>query len=438
MEAQDAISQPRGRPARRLQGPLRLGVTLALLLLLAGVAPAGSSAADRVLVHTPNGDRTFTDSDFAQPDVVDETYVLRSSTNQEDQTVSQGTSVAKLLEEGGIAPTSGFLRVTRSDGTWTTLTADDLKDPPPFQNGLKPVVFLDGDRVRYLRPVRDDSDVNADDYITTTDPGQPLELWLQTGNILSVQGSASTNAAAAGAPVTYTAGPISGGRDGEQFTVTWKFDDGSTATGASVTHAFSTQGSYGAIATAQGDQGSGGASNQVIVQVGQPPQTGTGPGAGTTSTPIGPATGETGKGQGGTGTGSPKHASGSGGETGAAGTPVPQQSSTGSAAAQPTATTGTAPSTATTPAHAPAKTPRRRRSTRPGPPSAPVVRGVLVSATSPARNGATAQRSGRRRISKPGGDAPAIPLTAIAVVLVLGLGVWHERRAVRRGTVAPA
>ena len=279
MEAQDPISQPRGRPARRLKGPLRLGVTLAVLLLLACLAPA-SSAADRVIVHTPSGDRTFTDADFAQPDVLDETYVLRSSTNQENQAVSHGTSVAKLLQESGIAPTSGFLRLTRSDGSWATLTADDLKDPPPFQNGLKPVLFLDGDRVRYLRPVRDDSDVNADDYITTTDPGQALEMWLQTGNILSVQASASTGATGAATPVTYTAGPISGGREGEQFTVTWKFDDGSTATGPSVTHAFSTQGSYGAIATVEGDQGSGGASNQVIVRVGQPPQTGTGPAGG--------------------------------------------------------------------------------------------------------------------------------------------------------------
>ena len=160
-----------------------------------------------MIVHTPSGDRTFTDADFAQPDVLDETYVLRSSTNQENQAVSHGTSVAKLLQESGIAPTSGFLRLTRSDGSWTTLTADDLKDPPPFQNGLKPVLFLDGDRVRYLRPVRDDSDVNADDYITTTDPGQALEMWLQTGNILSVQASVSTGATGAATPVTYTAGP---------------------------------------------------------------------------------------------------------------------------------------------------------------------------------------------------------------------------------------
>jgi len=409
---------------------------LALLLLAAGLAPASSSAADRVLVHTPNGDRTFTDADFAEPDVLDATYVLRSSTNHENQTVARGTSVAKLLQEGGIAPTAGFLRLTRSDGSWARLTADDLKDPPPFQNGLKPVLFLDGDRVRYFRPVRDDSDVNADDYITTTDPGQPLEMWLQTGNILSVQASASTNAAGAGTPVTYTAGPISGGGDGEQFTVTWKFDDGSTATGASVTHAFSTQGSYGAIATVQGDQGSGGASNQVIVRVGQPPQTGTGPGAGTTSTPIGPATGETGKRPGGTGTGSPKHAAGSGGQTGTPGTPAARQSNAGTTGAQPSGAT----STATTPARSPSKSARKRQPAKHGPPSGPVVRGVLVSATAPAsgRNGATGRRSGRRRISEPGGDDIAVPVTAIGVLALVGVGLWHERRAVRRATVAPA
>lgn len=411
-----------------------------LLLLGAGLAPASSSAADRVVVHTPNGDRTFTDADFAQPDVLDQTYVLRSSTNQENQPVARGTSVARLLQEGGIPPTSGFLRLTRSDGSWATLTADDFKDPPPFQNGLKPVLFLDGDRVRYFRPVRDDSDVNADDYITTTDPGQPLEMWLQTGNILSVQASASTQAAGTGTPVTYTAGPISGGREGEHFTVTWKLDDGSTATGASVTHAFSTQGSYGAIATVEGDQGSGGASNQVIVRVGQPPQTGTGPGAGTTTTPIGPATGETGKGPGGTGTGSPKHATGSGGETGKPGTPAPRQSSAGSNGTQPSGTSGTATSTATTPGRSPSKSPRTRRPAQHGPPSGPLVRGLLVSATTPAsgRDSATGPRAGRRRISEPGGDDIAVPVTAIGVLALVGLGLWHERRTVRRGTVAPA
>ena len=393
-----------------------------------------------MIVHTPSGDRTFTDADFAQPDVLDETYVLRSSTNQENQAVSHGTSVAKLLQESGIAPTSGFLRLTRSDGSWATLTADDLKDPPPFQNGLKPVLFLDGDRVRYLRPVRDDSDVNADDYITTTDPGQALEMWLQTGNILSVQASASTGATGAATPVTYTAGPISGGREGEQFTVTWKFDDGSTASGPSVTHAFSTQGSYGAIATVEGNQGSGGASNQVIVRVGQPPQTGTGPGAGTTTTPIGPATGETDRGTGGTGTGSPKHAPGSGGETGTPGTPVPQQSTAGSSGAQSSGTPGATTSTATTPAGSPSKAPRKRRPARPGPPTGPLVRGVLVSVTAPVprRDSATEQRAGRQRISEPGGEDLAIPVTAIGVLALLGLGLWRERRAVRRGTVAPA
>ena len=288
--------------------------------------------------------------------------------------------------------------------------------------------------------VRDDSDVNADDYITTTDPGQALEMWLQTGNILSVQASASTGATGAATPVTYTAGPIFGGREGEQFTVTWKFDDGSTATGPSVTHAFSTQGSYGAIATVEGDQGSGGASNQVIVRVGQPPQTGTGPGAGTTTTPIGPATGETDRGTGGTGTGSPKHAPGSGGETGTPGTPVPQQSTAGSSGAQSSGTPGATTSTATTPAGSPSKAPRKRRPARPGPPTGPLVRGVLVSVTAPVprRDSATDQRAGRRRISEPGGNDLAIPVTAIGVLALLGLGVWRERRAVRRGTVAPA
>jgi hypothetical protein len=446
--------------------------------LLAGLAPASSSAADRVIVHTPGGDRTFTDADFAQPDVIDQTYVLRSSTNQENQPVSGGTSVAQLLAEGGIAPSSGFLRLTRSDGSWATLSADDLKDPPPFENGLKPVLFLDGVRVRYLRPVRDDSDVNANDYITTTGENQPLELWLQSGNILTVKATASTDATSSGTPVSYQVDPIGGGKDGEHYTVTWKFDDGSTATGDSVTHTYANTGSYGAMATAQGDQGSGGASNQVVVRVGNPPQNGTGPGAGSTSTPSGPATGQAGSGPGGTGTGTPKQApGGSGGATGQPGTPLPKQrdpsrsrhtprksSSTAPVPAAPAtgsgsgtgagtragsgtgtgsgtaagAATATTPATSTTPAGK--RPPHKHRRVAHPPPSGPVVQGVLVSATTPVsgRDSASGQRGGRRRISEPGGDDIAVPFTVIGVIALLGLGLWRERRAVRRGTVAPA
>jgi hypothetical protein len=477
MAAEDALSQPRGHQDHRFARPLRLGaVAVAALLLLAGDAPASSSAATRVIVHTPSGDRTFSDDDFSDPDVVSEDYILRAPATPDTTQTVNGTSVAKLLQEGGIAPSSGFLRLTRADGSWSTLTADDLKDPPPFQDGRKPVVFIDSVRVRYLRPVRDGSDDNAADNIATQD-NQPLEIWLQSGNILSVKASASTDSTSTGTPVTYNVDPIGGGKDGEQYTVTWKFDDGGTATGQSVTHTFANTGSFGAVAVAQGDQGSGGASNSVVVRVGNPPQTGTGPGAGATTSPSGPATGQAGSGPGGTGTGSPTQTPGSGGATGAPGTPLPQQrdpsrrerkprtsssatepvqaapatgSGTGSgsgsgggagtgsgtatgAASAPTSTTSTTPT--------PAKAPRRKHRTPPHPaPSGPVVRGVLVSATTPTsgRQSVAGQRSGRRRISEPGGDDIAVPVTAIAVLAILGLGLWHERRTVRRGTVAPA
>jgi hypothetical protein len=456
MAAQDALPQPRRRQDRRLTRALAAGA-LTVALAVVGTSPAVAN--DRVVIHPSSGpDVRLDEAAFAQPDVLSEDYVLRSPSNELHQTVT-GTSVARLLSDAKVQ-VAGFVRLTRADGTWATLDADDLKDPAPFQDGRKPVMWLDGSRVRYLRPVRDDKDVNANDNITTSDDdASPLELFVQSGRHVNVNASASSTEVGTNAAVTYSAHVDD--PQGDQFTVTWDFGDGSKAQGQTVTHAFAKAGSYGAVATAQRN-GSGGASGQIIVNVGDPPQNGVGPGAGSTANPSSPATGEVGSAAGGTGTGTPNQSPGSGGKTGVPGASDPTRTGTGPPARRHTAPNRRSASDPTTPVTsapvasagsgsgtgAAAGTAGTTRTRTSGPrhrsamtplPSGPFVKGVLVSATSPisGHDTGTAQRSGRERISRPGGDEIAVPVTAIAVLALLGLGLWSERRGLRRARVAP-
>jgi hypothetical protein len=386
--------------------------------------------------------RTLADADVRAADVLAEDYVLRSPASEEHETLT-GLSVARMLVKVGYAPREGFLRMDRADGTWTTLSADDVAEPSPFQDGRKPLVFLDDVRTRFLRPVRDGSDENADDNLATQ-PGDPLEIWVQTGAPLTVTATASKDTAAKGEAVTFTAS-VSGQHAGETLSVDWRFDDGETAPGTRVDHRFTQDGVYGVVAQVHGDDDdSGGASQVLRIRVGSPSTTdGPGTGGGTSTGPAsaagpsrGPVTG--------TGTTRPnRHAGNQGtGETGdRSGTKIPKPGATATPApaAAPTspAPAVTSPPTPTTPG---SPSPSRAlpetkpRATPTTPEDGELVRGVLVSASAPLSvpPAAAQVRAGARAAAQAGVAATPLSLTGFAVLLLLAGGAWREATGRRR------
>jgi PKD repeat protein len=101
----------------------------------------------------------------------------------------------------------------------------------------------------------------------------------------TVHASVSATAATAGQPVTFTATPADPD-DGDVLSVTWQFDDGTSATGASVSHAFATPGAHSATVTVEDPMGlsATAASNTVSVVAAPPASTTTS--TSTTTTPA--------------------------------------------------------------------------------------------------------------------------------------------------------
>jgi hypothetical protein len=243
------------------------------------------------------------DSTQAPPDVGSNgsvTYAIRNSHGDGPaQQVSNGVSIKQLLTTNlGLSLPSGVLVAvprTTDVQTWSTLQGDEVNDPEStFEGGLKPVLWRADGEVNYLRPLTSASDVNSNDFVSTPSSDDPLTIDVFTSQLqVDVKGPAGRVAPKAGATFTATA---SGSSAADPVHYTWTFDDGSTDSGAQVTHSWSQPGRYLVLATAVGQDGSGGSSQPVTVQVAapakQPPPTHRpNPGGGTNPDPTHPSTG---------------------------------------------------------------------------------------------------------------------------------------------------
>jgi hypothetical protein len=228
------------------------------------------------VLHTADGNVSIGTAELQSSyDIVNKTYTVRATDGTEDRLQFSGASIRRVLDLAGVDPGSvKFLQTPRSDGTEATLSGDDLGPNPPFPDG-PPLIFVDGDSVRYLRPVRNARDSNASDNLATQS-GAPLEISTRTGNILDVHITAD----GAGAGKLAFEATASGGLPGESIDFTWDFGDGTTGAGATITHQYASKGTYRIVARAEGDQDSAGSSNILRFAVSPPTDDGNGPGNG--------------------------------------------------------------------------------------------------------------------------------------------------------------
>jgi hypothetical protein len=357
-------------------------------------------------------------------------------------------SLATVLECGlnqSVAAITA-VAVQKSSGGWEDpLTNADLSTPGDFAvAGAVPVVSDDGTGIIFTRPQRTATENNAGDQVLHP---TALALDVYEGPLLTVAVHPGSETVAAGAMVSFTAAvtdahgsPV----DPATLSYAWSLDGTPSSQSQGFSQTFATAGRYTITATANDDQGGGGA-DTVQITVGSSQSTTTGPqdsnAPGNTQQPGAPAIG-------------PQHSAGttpggtSGPKTSAHTVPThkvataskPVAAAPVKPAAQAPATS--APAAASTP-HAIAPVTRPPRRVTPAGPGS-VIAGRLIgnvtllpadasplvkvvpaaAATAPA-----VQRPVRRSI------VPAIAGT-LAFVLLLGLGAasqlrWHLRPARR-------
>jgi hypothetical protein len=211
----------------------------------------------------------------ANSDVPDGTnYPTRATAQSPNYNpVSNAVSVSELLTLAGVNPASvDHVEIERLNGGWSMLDHADLVDPAgSFENGLRPIFWINGAETQYLRPLRSATDANGNDQIVAS-AGAALDLYLYSGPLLTVVAHATPTRVAVGQAVTFTASVSNPAARAGALAYTWDFQDGSTATGASVRHHFSVAGTWYPVVTvlAAGND-SGGTSQPVAVTIGSVP-----------------------------------------------------------------------------------------------------------------------------------------------------------------------
>ncbi len=372
--------------------------------LLAGSAQAASG----VTVSLPGGagERFVAARDIAAAaDVPVTEYVLRSAGGQEESVFQTGTRLASVLALAGVDPAAvSFLELTRPDGSSLALPRDAI-DPPV---GLAPLVWVDKGVVGFIRPSAGPGDANERDSFSISG-GAALNVVARTGAQLTVSAEGGRRRVRAGGAVVFS-GEATGAAPGEQLTYEWRFGDGTTAAGTRVRHVFDEAGGFDVVLRVTGDGDSGGTSDPVSVQVGEPSERERGEGDGDSTEPgapeSGPQTGES--------------------PSGAAPAPPPA-AVPAPVAPLPTPSPPLAPS-----APPPTSPPAPRPEPSDGENSAPsgVVTGLRIAPGGQAR---PAQLTGSLPAARAGGEAPkrsaaTVPTGLIAAVVLLALGVWREGR----------
>lgn len=180
----------------------------------------------------------------------------------------------------------------------TALTPADLGESGAngFSNGLMPSVFLyNGDQISYARPLRadDPNDVNGEVDYWYGEPGQAINLYVQTvGHLLSPTILATPSSVAVGAS-THLAVKLAGSPDTTGWTFAWDLGD-STSALATPTKTWTTAGTLPVSVTIDAPDGSHGYAQTTVKVTGPPthkPPPTTGGGSGGNSNPHAPSTG---------------------------------------------------------------------------------------------------------------------------------------------------
>jgi hypothetical protein len=248
-----ARSRARDRSARPLARRLLATIALSLAASL-GVGTASALAGPGILLGQGGSSPQFplTGGQIAAAaDTGPNTYTVRKTQGGPSTKITlHGLSIAGLLRGVGFEPADvNFVQVVGEDGGVITLSKADINSPP-FAEG--PALIADnGSTTTFFRPVRGAGDTS--DLVRSVS-GQPLEITVNGGSLLSVKVSPDPRTGKVGQTFTFTA-TVQAPPPGASFQYVWNFDDGQTATGQTVTHRFTAPGDYQARVEVTGTGG---------------------------------------------------------------------------------------------------------------------------------------------------------------------------------------
>lgn len=236
---------------------LAVPVVVAAALCL---APAPAVAAD-VTVIGPRGGASTTVSleSLSSSFDVDADYELRDAGGPLESRRVRGISLAALLAAVDADPVYGGVEVLRGNGAPVLVSKAQIVAGSP-----SPVIYADGDHAVFLRPSYAAADANAADVVA----GAPLVLRQTGGSPLQVEARVSAVRAGVGKTLRFMA-TATGAAAGESYLFKWNFDDGSTATGAEVSHSFARRGRYDVLVTVSAGGSTRSDPDVVSVQVGR-------------------------------------------------------------------------------------------------------------------------------------------------------------------------
>ncbi len=292
------VPSPNPEPATGARGSLRrsrarTGVAAALVLgALATccataratgyirIVPAGATYARPVsLAQLPRA---------PQPDVVNRTYTDISVDGGPPRTVTvTGYSLPALLADLGVSPASfQYGEVVVPGGRSILLTYPQAASKGAYADG-PPVVWQNGSGAHFLLPSLPGG--SAFQGQSFTGRNETITVDLRTGALLSVGISSSTRTVAVGKPVQFTsavAGAPAGSLD-----YTWSFGDGGSASQPSVSHSYTSAGTYSVYLSVSGSGGSLGVSSTIPIAVAHAPKGPNRAGGGTSTNATAPTGG---------------------------------------------------------------------------------------------------------------------------------------------------
>jgi len=288
------------RRARRVASALAL--SFAALLTGASIAHAGPGVTLTQGVNNPT--KLISGGQISGSADASGTYNLRERPGDPGKPISlSGLSMRGLLSLAGYNPGAvRFVQIVGGDGSVITVTGPEINSPP-FPDG--PALVSDnGATTRFVKPSLTSGGTSQS---VASVPGTPIEMTVEGGSLLSVRATASPSTVKVGQTVTFHAS-VAFAPPGASFTYEWDFGDGSSASGATVTHQYELSGDFTARVTVHGTGGSGprcnplcdGPKNVFVTVTGQEREgdLGTPQGGGDASSLGGTGTGGTGSGTG--------------------------------------------------------------------------------------------------------------------------------------------
>ncbi|CAB4690802.1 MAG: hypothetical protein F2667_02100 [Actinobacteria bacterium] len=278
--------------ARRTLGALVLGLGASLVALAAPVAaatcPDGGPCVVVEVVGSVSETRTYSAQEVVDlTDLVDAPYLLRDEAGVERSPDTRTwTSLQALVD--AMAPLSHdlvtYTEVIDEQGTSLRLDEHALDDPGSngFEDALMPAVSFSGSSggqggaITYLRPLRDDQDVNVSAQANRKGYFQTdaaLRIVVHTsGRLLRPVVTATEVTRAGVAANTYDlTASVPDAPAG--LTYDWALGDGDTSSVAAPRHTYDAtdRSTYYVVLSVTGDDGSSGRSDPVAVEVSEPP-----------------------------------------------------------------------------------------------------------------------------------------------------------------------